>query len=151
MKAPSERKKTPVSKYLKDYHVDLTGNAGIQQCPKCPQVFTRKTILYMHIRMSHKSKETTSSAPSTPQKEISENVEEPVISKEIEVKKEEELEKVEVIDSAIKDIDFSEEVQIKEEKIETKEAVETKEEEKVEVETKEEVKIEEAVEVIIIF
>ena len=57
-KTPSERKKTPISKYLKDYHIDVSSNTAIQQCPKCPQVFTRKAILDMHIRMSHKSKDT---------------------------------------------------------------------------------------------
>ena len=115
-KTPSERKKTPISKYLKDYHIDVSSNTAIQQCPKCPQVFTRKAILDMHIRMSHKSKDTP----------VEESLALPATSKEIEVKKEEpekeesvEPEKVEVIDSAIKDI--SEDVQIKEEIIETKE------------------------------
>jgi len=119
-KTPSERKKTPISKYLKDYHIDVSSNTAIQQCPKCPQVFTRKAILDMHIRMSHKSKDT----PVVPVAE--ESLALPATSKEIEVKKEEEPEKeesvepekVEIIDSAIKDI--SEDVQIKEEIIETK-------------------------------
>ena len=129
-KTPSERKKTPISKYLKDYHIDVSTNTAIQQCPKCPQVFTRKAILDMHIRMSHKSKDT----PVVP---VEESLAQPATSKEIEVKEEEpekeegvepekvevlEPEKVEIIDSAIKDI--SEDVQIKEEKIEMKEEVE---------------------------
>ena len=117
-KTPSERKKTPISKYLKDYHIDVSSNTAIQQCPKCPQVFTRKAILDMHIRMSHKIKD----APVVP---VEESLALPATSKEIEVKEEKtekeesvEPEKVEIIDSAIKDI--SEDVQIKEEIIETK-------------------------------
>ena len=126
-KTPSERKKTPISKYLKDYHIDVSSNTAIQQCPKCPQVFTRKAILDMHIRMSHKSKD-------TPVAPVEESLVLPATSKEIEVKEEElekeesvEPEKVEIIDSAIKDI--SEDVQIKEEKIEKKEEEEEEEEE----------------------
>ena len=127
-KTPSERKKTPISKYLKDYHIDVSSNVAIQQCPKCPQVFTRKAILDMHIRMSHKSKD-------TPVVALEESLVVPANPKEIEIKEEEpekedivepekveivEPEKVEIIDSAIKDI--SEDVQIKEEwNIETKE------------------------------
>ena len=37
-KSPSLRRKTSaISKYLEDYHVDISHNPGIQQCPKCPQ------------------------------------------------------------------------------------------------------------------
>ena len=41
---------------MKDFHVDTSQNAAIQQCPQCPQVFTRKSILDIHIRHAHKDK-----------------------------------------------------------------------------------------------
>merc|ERR1712223_1754253 len=44
--------KTPTE----DFHVDTSQNSAIQQCPQCPQVFTRKSILDIHIRHAHKDK-----------------------------------------------------------------------------------------------
>jgi len=56
-KSPSQRKTiSAMSKWLKDFHVDTSQNAAIQQCPQCPQVFTRKSILDIHIRHAHKDK-----------------------------------------------------------------------------------------------
>ena len=55
IKKPPERKRTSISKYLEDYHTDISQNPAINACSKCPQVFPRKSILDMHIRMSHKN------------------------------------------------------------------------------------------------
>ena len=52
-------KKKPVifSQYIEDYNrLEATEATGVQACPLCPQVFIRKTILDMHVRMFHKKK-----------------------------------------------------------------------------------------------
>jgi len=46
-----ERKRSSISKYLDGFP---TQNPGIHQCPKCPQVFPRKPLLDMHIKMCDK-------------------------------------------------------------------------------------------------
>ena len=48
------RKRTSISKYLDGISPEMTANPGIQPCPKCPQVFPRKPLLDMHIKMMHK-------------------------------------------------------------------------------------------------
>ena len=55
-----ERKRSSISKYLEGLTFPGSAqNPGIQQCPKCPQVFPRKPLLDMHIKMSHKGENAT--------------------------------------------------------------------------------------------
>ncbi len=53
----SDRIKTPISKYLNNFKADIAQNPGIQPCPHCRQVFPRKSILDLHVRMTHKKQD----------------------------------------------------------------------------------------------
>ena len=50
------RKKSTLARYFGDREtIKNAENAGILPCPKCPQVFTRKNILRVHLKMAHES------------------------------------------------------------------------------------------------
>ena len=51
-----KRKKSTLAKYFGDNEtIKMAENAGILPCPKCPQVFTRKNILRVHLKLSHEN------------------------------------------------------------------------------------------------
>ena len=53
-KNPARNRKSTLARYFGDNEtIKQAENAGILPCPKCPQVFTRKNILKVHLRMSH--------------------------------------------------------------------------------------------------
>jgi len=142
-KSPSQRKTTSaISKYLKDYHVDIAHNPAIQQCPKCPQVFTRKNILDMHIKMSHKGDKTTLAEDGTEVKtEESENSEEGIENAEnLSENTDNDTESAEkdnndlLEEEEVQEDTTIDKVDIKEEKIKVEDKVEAKE--KIEVEEK---------------
>ena len=50
------RKKSTLARYFGDREtIKNAENAGILPCPKCPQVFTRRNILKVHMKQEHES------------------------------------------------------------------------------------------------
>ena len=76
-KNPARNRKSTLARYFGDNEtIKQAENAGILPCPKCPQVFTRKNILKVHLRMSHQGE-----ISADEQKEKS-TKEEPVVEEE---------------------------------------------------------------------
>ena len=53
-KNPAKNQESTLARYFGDNETfKQAENAGILPCPKCPQVFTRKNVLKIHLQMSH--------------------------------------------------------------------------------------------------
>ena len=82
-----ERKRSSISKYLDGFaSPTIAQNPGIQPCPKCPQVFPRKPLLDMHIKMMHKGEKNATDEDDDEDFEI--EIKKPKIEPKVELKEE---------------------------------------------------------------